>query len=415
MTTRSTSKKPTKKAPKSNARLFIIGILLTGFILLGLGYTLFGLDPLGLFEEEPAPTATATLELTRPPTRTPSASGAGAAPITQADWWQVYFTDADRMGSPENAHPDNIMNKLIERINNAEESILIASFEFDLTPVAEALIAAHRRGVDVRWVTDNEHGLDADSKKGRGQFEMLDRAGIDVADDGRSALMHNKFWIFDGKTVWTGSTNITVSGIFQQNNNVIVIESRELAEIYTREFEEMWDGQFGVRSPSTLDQQNIVVNGIPIQVLFAAEDKVIDNLIPILAGAKKSIRIMAFVFTHQEMAQTIIARHKAGVDVMGIIETVGSDSQYGQMAPLMCEGIAMRRDGNPRFLHHKIIIIDEEIVITGSLNFTANATTSNDENVIVIKEPNIARLYMQEFEKLWEEATDPPPSKFPCP
>jgi phosphatidylserine/phosphatidylglycerophosphate/cardiolipin synthase-like enzyme len=63
--------------------------------------------------------------------------------------------------------------------------------------------------------------------------------------------MHNKFWIFDRQIVWTGSTNITKSGIYTQNNNVLVIRSPELANIYEREFDEMWNGQFGARSPST--------------------------------------------------------------------------------------------------------------------------------------------------------------------
>ena len=59
-------------------------------------------------------------------------------------------------------------------------------------------------------------------------FAMLQSAGIEVKDDlGRSAFMHNKFWIFDGQVVWTGSTNITKNGIYDQNNNVIVIRLPE--------------------------------------------------------------------------------------------------------------------------------------------------------------------------------------------
>ncbi len=99
----------------------------------------------------------------------------------------------------------SIEGRLIEKINAAQTSIHIASFEFDLTPVADALIAAKKRGVDVRWVTDDESGLGADEDPGRGQFAMLQQAGIEVRSDDRSALMHNKFWIFDGKILWTGS------------------------------------------------------------------------------------------------------------------------------------------------------------------------------------------------------------------
>ncbi len=61
---------------------------------------------------------------------------------------------------------NSIEGRLIEKINAAQSSIHIASFELDLTPVAEALIAAKQRGVDVRWVTDDEYGLESDVEPG---------------------------------------------------------------------------------------------------------------------------------------------------------------------------------------------------------------------------------------------------------
>lgn len=74
----------------------------------------------------------------------------------------------------------------------------------------------------------------------------------------------------------------------------------------------------------------------------------------------------------------------------------------------------MRQDGNPGFLHHKFIVVDERIVITGSMNYSTNAEESNDENVLVIDNAEIARLYLQEFERVWNLASDPAPEKFPC-
>ncbi len=168
------------------------------------------------------------------------------------NWWEVYFTDPVNMHDPAQMQ-GSIEEQLIEKINAAKSSIHIASFEFDLTPVAEALIAAKNRGVEVQWVTDNESGLDADEEPGRGQFAMLEDAGIEVRADDRTALMHNKFWIFDGQMVWTGSTNITENGIFDQNNNTLVINSPELAAIYEAEFQEMWAGEFGPKSTSQLE------------------------------------------------------------------------------------------------------------------------------------------------------------------
>ncbi len=180
----------------------------------------------------------------------------------------------------------SIEEKLIGFINNAQTSIHIASFEFNLTPVAEALIAAKNRGVDVKWITDDKNGLDYDIQPGRGQFSLLQVAGIEVKDDNRTALMHNKFWIFDQQITWTGSTNVTVNGIFKQNNNVLVIRSPEIALIFEREFQEMWSGQFGPRAPSTLNNQWAILDGTPIQVIFSAEDNAVSNLIALVNDAQ---------------------------------------------------------------------------------------------------------------------------------
>lgn len=346
-------------------------------------------------------------------TETPS-SPAPQTPVT-ATWWEVYFTDPLNVNDPAQWQ-NSIEGHLIDKINSAQKSIHIVSFEFDLTPVAEALIAAKQRGVDVRWVTDDENGLEADEDPGRGQFDMLQGAGIEVRSDTRSALMHNKFWLFDGQTVWTGSTNITVNGVFKQNNNTIVIQSPELATIYEREFQEMWDGKFGPKSPSQLAEQSTVVNGSSIHVIFTSEDPAIElAIIPLVNSAVKSIRFLAFSFTDFPLADAMIKRAQTGVDVAGVFEKVGSDGQGAELKTLFCSKVPVRQDGNPSFMHNKVIIVDERFVITGSLNFSTNAEKSNDENVIIIDNRDIAKLYLQEFDRIWAQATDPEPGKFTCP
>jgi phosphatidylserine/phosphatidylglycerophosphate/cardiolipin synthase-like enzyme len=332
---------------------------------------------------------------------------------TTGQWWEVYFTDPLTINNPDQWQ-NSIEGRLIEKINAAQSSIHIAAFEFDLTPVADALIAAHQRGVDVRWVTDDENGLGADEDPDRGQFAMLQAAGIQVIADTRSALMHNKFIIFDGQTAWTGSTNLTASGVFQQNNNTIVIHSPDVAAIYESEFEEMWNGQFGPKSPSTADQQAALVNGTVIQVYFSPEDKVLDRIIPIVAGAQSNIRFLAFSFTDYPLAKAMIDRSAAGVDVAGVYEKTGSETEGAELKTFVCAHVPVRQDGNPRFLHDKVIVIDNRIVISGSFNFSNNATDNNDENVIIIDNPEIASLYMQEFGKVWSIATDPDPAKLPA-
>lgn len=393
-----------KSKTTSTATLAALAIL----VLLGIVYSLTGKDPTGVFGGDV--TATPVI-LTQDPGPTLAAPTSVNASGT---WWEVYFTDPLNVNNP-GEWQGSIAGRLIEKINAAQTSIHIVSFEFDFTPVAEALIAAKQRGVDVKWVTDDEYGLEADEEPGHGQFAMLMDAGIEVRSDTRSALMHNKFWIFDGQIVWTGSTNITESGIFKQDNNAIVIQSPELAAIYEREFQEMWDGQFGPRSPSQIDQQSVVVNGSPIQVVFTSEDPALEGaIIPLVNSAQRSIRFLAFSFTDYPLANAMIQRSQSGVSVAGVFEKVGSDTEAAELKTLHCANIPVRRDGNGGFMHNKVIVVDERFVITGSLNFSTNAEESNDENVLIIDNSDIAKLYMQDFERVWALASESDVATISC-
>jgi phosphatidylserine/phosphatidylglycerophosphate/cardiolipin synthase-like enzyme len=123
---------------------------------------------------------------------------------------------------------------------------------------------------------------------------------------------------------------------------------------------------------------------------------------------------MAFSFTDYPLAKAMIDRAASGVDVAGVFEKVGSETQYAELRTLHCAGVPVRQDGNPSFLHHKVIVVDQRFVITGSLNFSTSAEESNDENVIIIDNPEIASLYIQEFERVWAQGTDPDPADIQC-
>lgn len=402
---RQSTKKRKTSATNDQSRRRIGRIITILFILFvafnAIYYFSTGSDPFGLFTlEERSPTAVIEGENI-------------ADVVSDPDWWEVYFTNPNEINDPENLS-GTIPEKLIEYIDNAKTSIHIAAFEFNLTPVAKALIEAHGRGVEVKWVTDDEHGLEADEEEDHGQFEMLDDAGISVLDDARSALMHNKFIIFDNEIVWTGSTNLTLNGNFRNNNNVIIIHSPELAQIFEVEFMEMLEGEFGPRSTSTLEDQKLSIEGTAVQVLFAPEDDVISQLILLVDNAEKSIRFMAFSFTYDDLGSAVLARAEASVDVKGIFEKRGSETQYSVMPRLYCAGVDVRQDGNKGTFHHKVFVIDELTVITGSLNFSNNADKSNDENVVIILNQEIAAEYLSEFEKQWVEAEVPDKADMDC-
>lgn len=392
-----------KGQPSGAGKKTTSGIVAIAFILFFLYYLFTGSDPFGIFE-----TADTIAPAENPPS-IPLSSSTGSG----GDWWQVYFTEPGNAYDPDNLD-GSIPAVLIDYINAADKYIDIAAFEFNLTPVADALIAANERGVSVRWMTDDEYGIEADLDDDGGQFEMLEDAGIEVRDDGRSALMHDKFIIFDGETVWTGSTNLTSNGSFRNNNNVIIVDDADVAAMYQREFDEMWAGEFGTRSPSTVSEQVKTIDGTLVQVLFAAEDDVIEALIPLIEGAEESIRFMTFSFTHDALGTAVLERANAGVDIQGIFETRASETEYSEMTALYCHNVDVRQDGNPGTFHHKVFVIDGKFVITGSLNFSDNANDSNDENVIILNNGDIATEYLAEFDRRWAEAKLPDPADMDC-
>ena len=145
----------------------IIGVFVVALMVV---YSLLtGADPLEVFgETQVTPPIEAVLPTPIPPTPTPFPTPDPNIDLLGPDtsaWWQVFFTSPNTISNPE-VLDGSIPEVLIAYIHNAQTSIHIAAFEFNLTPVAEALIAAHQRGVDVRWVTDDEYGLEADEFAG---------------------------------------------------------------------------------------------------------------------------------------------------------------------------------------------------------------------------------------------------------
>jgi phosphatidylserine/phosphatidylglycerophosphate/cardiolipin synthase-like enzyme len=178
----------------------------------------------------------------------------------------------------------------------------------------------------------------------------------------------------------------------------------------------MWNGEFGPRSPSQLHEQSLVLNGTTIHVIFTSEDPALEaSIIPLVSSANSSIRFLAFSFTDYPLADAMIQRAKAGVSVAGVIDKTQSGGQGSELGTLYCAQIPVRQDGNPQFMHNKVIIIDDRYVITGSLNFSTSAEESNDENVIIIDNPEIARLYVQDFDRVYGQGEAPDPARVPCP
>ncbi len=349
------------------------------------------------------PTSTPPVFVTLPP-------GEGVQPINfplgfgaQQGFWRVYFTAPSGSRDPS-TYVGGLDAQLAADINLLSRSLDIAAFEFNSPILTQAVIAAHQRGVRIRMVTDNEHGLlDRDST-----IPELLAAGITVVDDKRTALMHNKFMILDSSVVWTGSWNFTINDTYRNNNNALALRSQKAVQNYQAEFNEMFEqGRFGPRSPANTPFTHFRQNNIPIQVYYSPEDKLLADLIAELSAAQRSIRFMNFSFTDYDVALAILQRAQAGVFVQGIWETTGSETDASELRTLFCAGLDVRQDGNPFILHHKVFIIDDTSIITGSFNISTNATESNDENLLIIGDPFLAAQYRAEFDRRWAEARRP--------
>jgi phosphatidylserine/phosphatidylglycerophosphate/cardiolipin synthase-like enzyme len=116
---------------------------------------------------------------------------------------------------------------------------------------------------------------------------------------------------------------------------------------------------------------------------------------------------MAFSFTADSVGQIIRDRARDGVVVAGVMETEQVNSNVGTEFDLFKQaGLDVLRDGNEGQMHHKVMIIDERIVVLGSYNFTNSAETKNDENLIVVYNSEIATQFMSEFIRVHTQAQE---------
>ncbi|TAL36775.1 MAG: hypothetical protein EPN93_08130 [Spirochaetes bacterium] len=312
----------------------------------------------------------------------------------QERWWNVYFTAPE--GAPFTENPESA---LVARIDAARRSFHGAFYSITSNRIIQTLLAAKARGVDVRIVTETDTVASG--------VRTLVNAGIPVAVDDRRGLMHDKFAIIDGEQLWTGSYNLTDNGAFKDDNNAIVIRSAELASIFQAEFDEMHaGGVFGNRKEpglfgSLTKKYFVKIADTNINAYFSPEDNIERIILERLKKARRSVHFLAFSFTSDPLGEELIRLHKKGIAVKGVIEREGSDTENSEYNKLRVEGIAVKIDRNPGLMHHKVIIIDEALLITGSFNFSKGANVKNDENVIILDNAEITGEYMKEFARVY--------------
>ncbi len=316
----------------------------------------------------------------------------GRSSTTPEGAWEVYFSEIDAIGSAY-----SLEKRLVERLSGATARVDAALYDLDAAPVADALIAAHKWGVQVRVVTETDN-MD-DSEIGR-----LQEVGIPISDDeDASSLMHHKFIVIDERYVWTGSYNTTYNGAYRNNNNVILIDSVPMAYNFTQEFRELFlDAQVRKSSGAFVAYPKVTLSdGTQIFTYFSPQSDTIPPLLKEIRSAEKAIHFMAFSFTHDAIGGAMRDCFKSGIEVRGVFEGRQTDNPYSEYKAMKTAGLSVILDKNRGAMHHKVIVVDEDTVITGSYNFSKNAEKNNSENLLIIKgNRKIAAAYIAEFEKI---------------
>ncbi len=380
-------------------------------------------------------------------------------PPAHADSVKLILNDPTGRPAPMDSCDVEVCTSLVELIDNAKETVDLAFYGVrGQTRLLESLKAAKARGVRLRGVVDmdiaNENyysdtdqflaimsmvktDYEVDFAKKQSQKDFTGSAfrcerpdgfngplqclAMDLGDkcwigahvsrediEFKGDIMHNKFAIADGRHVWTGSTNASDSGIGGYNANLVtVVDSPTVAGWYTHEFEQMLKGQFHDTKSKQAPMRTRIDDDTSVQVLFSPQHKPITEAVrPLVQSARSSIDIGVFFLTHKELAQDLLNAHNRGVRIRVIIDATAAKNEYTKHEILRAAGIPVKVENFGGKMHAKSAVIDDEYLITGSMNWTGAGERGNDENTIIIRSAPLSRQYRAWFQTLWEAIPD---------
>jgi phosphatidylserine/phosphatidylglycerophosphate/cardiolipin synthase-like enzyme len=371
----------------------------------------------------------------------------------------VLHDPADRTG-PVNGCDVPLCTLLLERIEQATERVDFALYGVrKQSAIVEALKAAQARGVVVRGVVDRDgagksyysgtNSLKEDFEtvrddydfevknlreaedRGRGNYTPPCRApdgfegpvqclGYDLGDRclisaqaartrfpfNAGVIMHNKFMIIDQQYVWTGSTNLSDSGTGGYNANLVtLIDHPEVAGWYTYEFEQMWgQGRYHDDKVTRGLKQLDLEGGDRLEVLFSPQDRPISSRVrPLIQKATSNIDVAVFFLTHKGITQDLLEARLRGVNVRIIMDATGASNDYSKHELLRVGGIPVKVEDWGGKMHAKSAMIDDHIVIVGSMNWTGAGEGGNDENTVILYSESKAKQYKVWFEQMWRD------------
>lgn len=332
------------------------------------------------------------------------------------------------------------LEKFIGQAGQGDE-IHGAIFELKHQRVFDALKAAKKRKARVFIIYDGKSQGDANRKamKNGGVFSWL-KEGTQIRPRRRPGnYSHNKFFVLSRngkpKQVWTGSTNLSINGIFGHSNNAHIVRDAKIAEAFKAYWDRMWDDP--TRKP--LATENAVATPAPpvsttaeTRAFFSPQSDIsLLEWYASMAGRPRKPLFTTFAFGMNPIFVPVYER-KDGVLRFALMEKKGNGSKIKEQSKtidrirrlpntVVAVGAAVNKDNgfdrwlaervkvvneaHVLFVHTKYMLIDplgpEPIVIVGSANFSKASCDTNDENMLVIRgNTAVADIYFGEFMRL---------------
>ena len=369
----------------------------------------------------------------------------------------IYFQDPITYKKPAKYARTAAAQRLLDDILNAQSSVEFAIYGIGGQPeIFNAIVNSKNRGLLVRGVTDmdknykneysdtqalidilgkdilktdfyytkiaenerdkyiKEHWDTINKTDYKGFIErtkyVIDSKQVDLTIKTKDILlvqkgiMHNKVFVIDKKIVWTGSTNISSTGIGGYNANVMArIDNPQIARLYSKEIDQMNVQEKFHQAKSIIpnNEKVVVDNNTLVSVYFLPKHKPIESEIrPLLQKAKSRIYIPMFYLTHDGIIQDLIeAKQRRNLDVRIILDATGAKNLYTKHHLLRQAGIPVKVENWGGKMHMKFAIIDD-VFILGSMNWTKSGTTNNDENLVIIYNKQIAGYAAKYFKYL---------------
>ena len=125
------------------------------------------------------------------------------------------------------------------------------------------------------------------------------------------------------------------------------------------------------------------------------------RLLDVINAATKTLDVCVFTITCNEIADAVVAAHKRGVKVRVISDDDQANAKGSDLASIGEAGAEVRTDAASTHMHHKFAVIDGKVLVNGSFNWTRQAVLGNQENVMVLRDSQLASVFAAEFERMW--------------